>query len=64
MSKFRANIFWIAAKGQLISKENYQAMNSSKKQTNEFNFTTMILSDQLAFVCFFGKKLKTQKRHF
>ena len=29
------------AKGQLISKANYQAVNSSKKQTNEFVFTTM-----------------------
>ena len=29
------------AKGQLISKATCQAMNSSKKQTNEFVFTTM-----------------------
>ena len=28
-------------KGQLISKANYQALNSSKKRTNEFVFTTM-----------------------
>ena len=28
-------------KGQLISKANCQAMNSSKKRTNEFVFTTM-----------------------
>ena len=28
-------------KGQLISKANCQAVNSSKKQTNEFFFTTM-----------------------
>ena len=28
-------------KGQLISKANCQAVNSSKKQTNEFGFTTM-----------------------
>ena len=28
-------------KGQLISKANCQAKNSSKKQTNEFVFTTM-----------------------
>ena len=26
-------------KGQLISKANFQAVNSSKKQTNEFVFT-------------------------
>ena len=31
----------IAPKGQLILKANYQAVNSSKKQTNEFVFTTM-----------------------
>ena len=30
-----------AAKGQLISKANGQAVNSSKKRTNEFIFTTM-----------------------
>ena len=28
-------------KGQLISKANCQAMNSSKKRTNEFVFTSM-----------------------
>ena len=28
-------------KGQLISKTNCQAVNSSKKRTNEFVFTTM-----------------------
>ena len=28
------------SKGQLISKSNCQAMNSSKKQTNQFVFTT------------------------
>ena len=31
----------IAAKGQLISKANCQAVNSSKKRTNEFVVTTM-----------------------
>ena len=31
----------ISIKGQLISKANRQAVNSSKKQTNEFVFTTM-----------------------
>ena len=29
-------------KGQLISKANCQAMNSSKKQRNEFVFTTTV----------------------
>ena len=32
---------WFASKGQLISKANCQAVNSSKKRTNEFFFTTM-----------------------
>jgi hypothetical protein len=31
----------VLLKGQLFSKENYQAVNPSKKQTNEFVFTTM-----------------------
>ena len=35
------SIFYSAYKGQLISKANCQAVNSSKKQTNEFVFTTM-----------------------
>ena len=30
-------------KGQLISKANCQAVNSSKKRTNEFDFATMRL---------------------
>ena len=32
---------WYNLKGQLISKANCQAINSSKKRTNEFIFTTM-----------------------
>ena len=37
------NLFqnWALPKGQLISKENCQAVNSSKKRTNKFVFTTM-----------------------
>ena len=31
----------MVTKGQLIAKANCQAVNSSKKQTNEFIFTTM-----------------------
>ena len=31
----------IHTKGQLISKANCQAKDSSKKQTNEFGFTSM-----------------------
>ena len=46
-------------KGQLISKTNCQAVNSSKKRTNEFGFTTM----QRVFVTFL-KKLKTSKKPF
>ena len=38
---------WIA-KDQLISKAKCQAVNSSKKRTNEFIFTTM----RRVFVCF------------
>ena len=38
------------------SKVNHQAVNSSKKRTNEFVFTTMGRV--------FWKKLKTPKRHF
>ena len=33
--------FFDATKGQLISKANCQAVIPSKKQTNEFVFTTM-----------------------
>ena len=50
-------------KGQLVSKANYQAVNFSKKRTNEFDFTTMIPEDNL-FLFVFWKKLKTPKRHF
>ena len=39
------------AKGQLISKANCQAMNSSKKRMNELIFTTM----RRVFVRFFGR---------
>ena len=31
----------LCTKGHLILKENSQAVNSSKKQTNEFVFTTI-----------------------
>ena len=40
------------SKGQLISKENCQAMNSSKKQTNEFIFTSTYAT---CFRLFFGR---------
>ena len=35
------NIWFGPPKGQIISKANCQAVNSSKKRTNEFIFTTM-----------------------
>ena len=38
---FRPHKIEPPTKGQLISKDNCQAMKSSKKQTNEFIFTTM-----------------------
>ena len=34
-------LFFASIKGQLISKANCQAVNSSKKRTNEFVFTSM-----------------------
>ena len=45
------------AKGQLISKANCQAVNSSKKRTNEFVFTTTTNS----FVRFLGEFKDTKK---
>ena len=44
-------------KGQLISKANCQAVNSSKKRTNEFVFTTM----RRVFVCFLEEIEVTKK---
>ena len=38
---FQTHINLSRSKGQLISKANYQAVNSSKKRTNEFVFTNM-----------------------
>ena len=40
-SNLKNPLFCQHPKGQLISKANSQAMNSSKIQTNEFVFTTM-----------------------
>ena len=36
----KLGIFSLSIKGQLISKTNCQAMDSSKKRTNEFVFTS------------------------
>ena len=53
----------IRVKGQIISKANYGILNSSKKQTNKFDFTAMIPEvDLFSFV--FWRKLKTPKRYF
>ena len=46
-------------KGQLISKANCQAVNSSQKRTNEFIFTTM----RRVFVRLL-EEMKTPERHF
>ena len=45
-------------KGQLISKANCQAMNSSKKRTNEFVFTTYYAT---CLHSFFGRNWSEQK---
>jgi hypothetical protein len=47
------------AKGQLISKANCRAMNSSKKQKNEFVITTM----RRVFVRFL-EEIEVPKSHF
>ena len=39
--QFSSYTFFSGPKGQLISKANYQAVNSSKKQMNEFIFISM-----------------------
>ena len=45
-------------KGQLIWKANCQVVNSSKKRTNEFAFTSM----QRVFVCFWQESSARKKR--
>ena len=47
----------LCTKGRLISKENSQAVNSSKKQTNEFVFTTI----RRVFVRFLEEIVDTKK---
>ena len=56
-------ICWFLGKGQLISKWFFGASIFSKKQTNKFDFTTMISQVDL-FSFGFWKKLKTPLRHF
>ena len=53
----RTTLYSWKTKGQLISKANCQAVNSSKKQTNEFVFTTM----QRVFVRFLEEIEDTKK---
>ena len=55
----RAYEFLDCFKGQIISKANCQAVNSSKKRTNEFVFTNM----GRVFVCFL-EEIGDTKRHF
>ena len=45
--KMFIKLWYFIPPSQLILKANCQAVNSSKKQTNEFVFTTM----RLVFVC-------------
>ena len=53
----RENRFGGLTKGQLISKANCQAEDSSKKRTNEFVFTSM----QHVFVRFLEESLARKK---
>ena len=46
------------AKGQLISKTNCQTLDSPKKRTNEFVFTSM----RRVFVRFLGESSARKKR--
>ena len=50
-------LFKFSLKGQLISNANCLAVNSSKKRTNEFVFTTM----RSVFVCFLEEIEDTKK---
>ena len=55
--------YYCLDKGQLISKGLLGILNSPKKQTKKFDFTTIIPQvDLFSFV--FWEKLKTPKRHF
>ena len=51
-------VSWVDYKGQLISKANCQAVNSSKKQTNEFIFSTTM---RCVFVRFLEEIEDTKK---
>jgi hypothetical protein len=53
----RTIVQYLASKGQIISKANYGILNSSKKGTKKFVFTTM----RLVFVRFLEEIEDTQK---
>ena len=55
--KFESKKVKLHSKGQLISQANCQAVNSSKKRTNEFVFTTM----QRVFVRFLEESSARKK---
>ena len=54
---FTTNLGLVTVKGQLISKANCQAEDSSKKRTNELVFTSM----QRLFVCFLEESAARNK---
>ena len=53
-------LYFEFTKGQLISKANCHAEDSSKKRTNEFVFNSM----RRVFVCFLEEIEDSKKRHF
>ena len=59
MTKIFTLVIQTQPKGQLISKANCQAVNSSKKRMNEFVFTTM----RRVFVCFL-EEIEDSKKAF
>ena len=61
--RYQNHIAKEGSKGQLISKCFLGSSISSKKQTNEFDFTTMIPQVDL-FLFVFWRKSTTQKNHF
>ena len=50
-------------KGQIISKANYGILNSSKKRTNKFDFTTVISQVNL-FLFVFLEEIEDTKETF
>ena len=56
-TKLKKDLSFLFIKGQLISKANCQAKDSSKKRTNEFVFTNM----RRVFVRFFEESSARKK---